>query len=118
MVIWLPAPFLPKLEINRKIGPLFELRSYTYAVGAIPKVIEAWRSNIEARMELSPPVGIWYTEIGGLNRWMHMWAYENYEHRAEARSKFASIGWPPKSEVSPITMENMLLHAADFSPVR
>lgn len=116
--ICLLAPFLPKLDLKRNIGPLFELRSYTYQTGAIPKVIEAWAPNIEARMGLSQPVGIWYTEIGGLNRWMHMWAYESYEQRTEARKKFASIGWPPKSSVSPLSMENMLLHAADFSPVR
>ena len=116
--ICIPAPFLPKLEIKRDIGPLFEMRSYDFPAGAIPKVIDAWGPNIEARMGLSKPVGIWYTEIGGLNRWIHMWAYESYEHRTEARKKFASIGWPPKSGVSPLKMENMLLHAVDFSPVQ
>lgn len=112
------APFLPKLEIKRNIGPLFELRSYTYPPNTIPNVIEAWGSKIEARMELSQPVGIWYSDIGGLNKWMHMWSYESYEARVEARKKFASIGWPPKAGVSPLTMENMLMHAADFSPVQ
>lgn len=112
------APFLPNLEIERNIGPLFELRSYTYPPNTIPQVIEAWGSKIEARMELSQPVGIWYSDIGGLNKWMHMWSYESYEARVEARKKFASIGWPPKSGVSPLTMENMLMHAADFSPVQ
>lgn len=112
------APFMPELDIKRNIGPLFELRSYTYPPNAIPKVIDAWGPKIEARMELSQPVGIWYSDIGGLNKWMHMWSYESYEARVEARKKFGSIGWPPKAAVSPLTMENMLMHAAEFSPVQ
>ena len=116
--VFTPAPFLPKLDIKRNIGPLFELRIYTYADGDIPKVIDAWGPAIEARMELSQPVGIWSLQEGDRNVWVHMWAYESYEHRTEGRKKFASIGWPPPSGQRPITMENMLLNAAPFSPVQ
>ncbi len=42
--IYIPAPFLPELEIDRNIGPLFELRVYKYPAGTIPKVIDAWGS--------------------------------------------------------------------------
>ena len=116
--IYIPAPFMPEVDIKRDIGPLFELRIYRYPAGTIPKVIEAWSENFEARNRLSPAVGVWYTEIGNLNLWAHMWAYESYEHRTDARKEFAAIGWPPKSGVSPLHMQNMLLIAADFSPVR
>ena len=116
--IFTPAPFLPVLDIMRNIGPLFELRMYTYPAGAIPKVIDAWGPAIEARMELSQPVGIWSLEDGDRNVWVHMWSYKSYEHRMEGRKKFASISWPPPAGVSPITMENMLLNAAPFSPVQ
>jgi hypothetical protein len=47
-----------------------------------------------------------------------MWAYESFEHRIEARKQFASIGWPPNVGVTPITMQNMLMLAADFSPIQ
>jgi hypothetical protein len=116
--IFTPAPFMPAFGRNRKIGPLFELRMYRYPVGAIPKVYEAWAPLIEARMKLAEPVGIWSSDIGGANQLAHMWAYESFEHRTEARAKFSSIGWPPNSGVSPITMENMLMLAADFSPIQ
>jgi len=116
--IFHPAPFLPKFDRERKIGPLFELRLYQYPVGAVSKVYEAWAPKIDARTKLCEPVGIWSSEIGGANQLAHMWAYESYEHRMEARAKFASIGWPPKSEVAPLSMQNMLMHAADFSPVQ
>ncbi|HIO63143.1 MAG TPA: NIPSNAP family protein, partial [Dehalococcoidia bacterium] len=39
--IYLPAPFMTPLG-DREIGPLYEMRIYTYAPGDIPKVIEAW----------------------------------------------------------------------------
>lgn len=113
-----PAPFLPQLDITRNIGPMFELRIYSYPDGAIPKVIDAWATAIDARMELSPPVGVWTLQDGKRNMLAHMWAYKSYEHRAEGRKKFASIGWPPPSGVSPLSMENMLLNAAPFSPVQ
>ena len=116
--IFIPAPFMPQLAIKRNIGPLFELRVYKYPAGGIPKVIAAWGANIDARLSLSDAVGVWYSEIGGLNLWAHMWAYESYEHRTEARAKFASVGWPPNSGVSPLNMRNTLMHAADFSPIQ
>jgi hypothetical protein len=114
--IFMPAPFMPSFDRERVIGPLFELRLYRYPVGAIPKVYEAWAPKIEARMKLAQPVGIWSSDIGGVNQLAHMWAYESFEHRMEARKQFGSIGWPPDSGVSPITMQNMIMFAADFSP--
>ena len=116
--IFMPAPFMPSFERERAIGPLFELRMYRYPVGAITKVYEAWAPKIEARMKLAQPVGIWSSDIGGANQLAHMWAYESFEHRMEARKQFASIGWPPDSRVMPITMQNMIMLAADFSPVQ
>ncbi|MBT7079553.1 MAG: hypothetical protein HN926_09360 [Chloroflexi bacterium] len=116
--IFMPAPFMPSFERERAIGPLFELRMYRYPVGAITKVYEAWTPKIEARMKLAQPVGIWSSDIGGANQLAHMWAYESFEHRMEARKQFASIGWPPDSGVMPITMQNMIMLAADFSPVQ
>ncbi|MBT4125341.1 MAG: NIPSNAP family protein [Chloroflexi bacterium] len=116
--IFMPAPFMPSFDRERTIGPLFELRMYRYPVGAIPKVYEAWAPKIEARMELAQPVGIWSSDIGGANQLAHMWAYESFEHRTEARAKFASIGWPPNAGVAPLTMQNMLMLAADFSPIQ
>ena len=54
--ILIPAPFSPPLE-EREVGPLFEIRSYTYQPGAIPAVIERWSEKIEARAKMLPIVG-------------------------------------------------------------
>ena len=116
--IFVPAPFLPSLDIERKIGPIFELRDYTLQPGTTSAWMEAWGSKINDRMELSQPVGIWSSELGQLNRWLHMWSYESWEHRTEARKKFADIGWPPSSGLRPLEQENMLYNAMPFSPVQ
>tara|TARA_Y100001936_G_scaffold109241_1_gene107398 strand:+ start:3509 stop:4123 length:615 start_codon:yes stop_codon:yes gene_type:complete len=116
--IFFPAPFMPKFDRNRNIGPIFELRLYKYPPGTIPLVIDVWSEKIESRMTLCPPVGIWYSELGGVNQWAHMWAYESFEHRIEARKQFQSIGWPPDSSVSPVSMQNMIMLAAKFSPIQ
>jgi NIPSNAP len=38
-------------------------------------MIERWSTQIAERVKLSPLVGAWYSELGGLNRWCHIWAY-------------------------------------------
>ena len=116
--IYYPAPFMRPLG-PLKVGPLFELRIYKYGQGDIPKVVNAWSDAIEAREKLSPLVGAWYTDVGSLNRWAHLWAYESFEHRMAVRSEGQAKGvWPPKSGVSPLAQESKLMWAADFSPIQ
>ena len=78
--IYHPAPFMTPLG-ERNIGPLYEMRIYTYPPQAIPKVLDAWAAGIDAREKLSPLVGCWYSEIGALNKFVHMWAYKSFEER-------------------------------------
>src|SRR6266478_8279341 len=73
--IFLPAPFSPKLE-PRQLGNLYEIRTYTLKPGGIPGVIDRWSTQIAERIKLSPLAGAWYSELGGLNRWCHIWAYK------------------------------------------
>lgn len=116
--VYLPAPFMTPLG-ERAIGPLYEMRTYTYAPRAIPRVLEAWGEAIAAREELSPLAGCWYSDIGGLNRLVHLWAYSSFEERASVRAEAQAKGiWPARSGVSPLKMENKLLVPASFSPMQ
>ena len=118
--IFIPAPFSPPLE-PRSVGPLFEIRSYTLAPGAVPGMIERWSSKIEERVKLSPLVGAWYSEFGGLNKWVHIWAYKDAAERQRIRSDAVARGiWPPGG-AAPGTMikqENKLVMPASCSPLR
>ena len=116
--ILLPAPFTQPMG-ERKIGPIYELRMYTYNPGDIPKVMEAWGGAIEERQKFSPLVGAWYSDVGDLNRWFHMWAYDSLEQRERVRAETREKGvWPPPSSVSPIKQENKLLIPAACSPMQ
>ena len=116
--IYVPAAFMTPMG-ERDIGPLYEMRTYTYAIGAIPRVLEAWGAAIEERVKLSPLAGCWRSELGGLNRFVHLWAYKSLEERGRVRAEALEKGvWPPRAGVSPIKMENKLLFPASFSPMK
>jgi NIPSNAP len=49
-----PAPFMHALgSRDYGTGNVYEMRTYTYAAGDIPKVLDAWAKTIEAREKLS-----------------------------------------------------------------
>jgi hypothetical protein len=118
--IFIPAPFSPALE-PREVGPLFEIRSYTLAPGALPGMIERWAGKIDERVKLSPLVGAWYSEFGGLNKWVHIWAYKDANERQRIRSEAIARGiWPPGGGAAGLVLkqENKLVMPASFSPLR
>ena len=118
--IFIPAPFSPKLE-PRRLGGLYEIRMYTLAPGAIPGQIERWSGAIEARLKYSPLAFAGHSELGGLNRWCHIWAYKDAAERFAVREKARADGvWPPKGGQPGQTLvqENMLVVPASFSPLR
>ncbi|MGQ4807632.1 hypothetical protein NKDENANG_00987 [Candidatus Entotheonellaceae bacterium PAL068K] len=113
-----PAFFMKPLG-ERRVGPIYELRIYQYEPGAVPKVIEAWGKVIAERETYSPLVGAWYSEVGNLNRWFHMWAYESFEQRLKIREETREKGvWPPPAGVIPLRQENKFLLPAACSPMQ
>jgi hypothetical protein len=117
--IFLPAPFSPALE-PREVGPLFEIRQYTLTLGAIPGLIARWSDKIEARTKFSPLIGGWYSELGTLNKWVHIWAYKNAAERFSVREAAAASGnWPARNPPGVVLkQENALMLPAAASPIR
>ena len=119
--IVIPAPFMRQLgSRNYGTGNVYEMRTYTYAPGDIPKVLEAWGKAIEARERFSPLAACWTSELGGLNKFTHIWVYKDLGERTRVREESRRPGgaWPPQAGVRPIRQENKLLIPASFSPVR
>jgi hypothetical protein len=116
-----PAPFMRALG-SRDFGSgnVYEMRTYTYAAGDTPKVLEAWAKVIESRERLSPLAACWTSELGGLNKFVHTWVYKDLAERARVReeSRRPGSGWPAQSGVRPVRQENKLLIPASFLPVR
>ena len=116
-----PAPFMRALgSRDYGTGNVYEMRTYTYAPGDTPKVLEAWAKVIESRERLSPLAACWTSELGGLNKFVHTWVYKDVNERARVREASRRPGgaWPPQSGVRPVRQENKLLIPAAFSPVR
>ena len=116
-----PAPFMRALgSRDYGAGSVYEMRTYTFAPGDMPKVLDGWAEAIEAREWLSPLAACWTSELGGLNKFVHTWVYKDLNGRVRIReeSRKPGIAWPPWTGVRPIRQENKLLIPAAFSPVR
>jgi NIPSNAP len=119
--IMTPAPFMHALgSRNYGTGNVYEMRTYTYASGDLPKVLEAWANAIPDREKFSPLAACWTSELGGLNKFVHTWVYKDLNERARVREEARTGGgqWPPQAGVRPVRQTNKLLIPAAFSPVR
>ena len=116
--IYLPAPFMT-LFGERNIGPLYEMRLYTYPTESILEVLEGWGECIAEREKLSSLAGCWYSESGGLNNFVSMWTYSGFDERLQIREEARAKGvWPPPISIRPVRQENKILFPAPFSPMQ
>ena len=69
---------------------------HTLKPGGIPGVIDRWSTQIAERIKLSPLAGAWYSELGGLNRWCHIWAYKDAAERLRSERARNEGVWPPR----------------------
>ncbi|MFQ5851147.1 MAG: NIPSNAP family protein [Candidatus Binatia bacterium] len=112
-----PAPFSPPLEA-KKLGNIYEIRTYTYMPGAIPTVLERWQKVIGERVKLSPLAACWHTAIGPLNQFIHIWPYQDMAERTRIRAECLKIqGWPPPTREFLLKQENAIVAPAPFSPL-
>ena len=83
--------------------------------------MERWARRCRNGIKLSPLVGAWHSELGGLNKWCHIWAYKDAAERqriraeAVAKRRLAAAGGPPGALLK---QENMLVVPAAFSPLK
>ena len=115
--IYVPFPFTPDFD-KSKTGPVFEWRSYTIKPHSVGGIIERWGDALEAREKLSPLLMAMHTDLGPLNKFVHIWPYESLEHRREVRAEAVSKGiWPPRGGADDLVFqENKIVFATPFSP--
>jgi hypothetical protein len=119
MVPWDNSPLLEP----GNMGPFFEMRTYSVSPGDQPKVQKAWAAALPARQKLSPLIATWFSELGGLNKFVHIWPYRSLDERTKVREQaIASGNWPPKAAAdapyNTTAQENKILLAAPFSPLK
>ena len=116
--IFAPAPFMRPLGGDQSLGNIYEMRSYIYQAGSMPEVVKRWAEAVPHREEYSPLAAAMYTEIGGLNKWVHIWPYKDLAERAKVREEAVkNPHWPPATREFLINQENKLMVPAFFSPM-
>ncbi len=113
-----PAPFSPPLP-ERKLGEIYEFRTYTYQPGTLPTVLERFGKVIPERTKISPLVFAGTTMIGPLNQFIHVWAYKDAGERERLRAEAAKTiaGWPPGTREFMVAQENTIMTPAPCAPL-
>lgn len=105
----------------RRLGGIFELRSYTLHPGNLLEWETHWRRGLKARREVMEGVGAWFVQIGELNTVHHLWQFANLEERRERREKSWSVeGWSDTvHKTVPLiqSMKSRILIPMSWSPV-
>ena len=116
--IFIPAPFMRPMGGDQALGDIYEMRTYTYKTGAMGEVIKRWEAAVPHREEYSPLAAAMHSEIGGLNKWVHIWPYKDIAERTKVRAEVSkNPNWPPETMEFLVKEENKLLIPASFSPM-
>jgi|KBSMisStaDraftv2_1062788.scaffolds.fasta_scaffold26359_3 hypothetical protein len=125
--IMTPLSMSPELK-PAKVGPYFEMRTYTLAnSGELPKLHKLWEVGIPERTKLSPLCAAWISELGGLNKFIHIWPYKSIDERNQVRDRAKAAGvWPPSllskklglPGYEMVAQENKILMPSAFSPIQ
>jgi hypothetical protein len=113
-----PAPFMRPLQ-PAAMGNVYEMRMYTVQLGKMAEVPQLWGAAIADREKLSPLAAGWYTDLGPLSVWIHVWPYADLGERARVRADAARQlkNWPPPARELYVHQENKPLVPSDFSPL-
>ena len=118
--------FSPELKPGNQ-GPFFEMRIYTYAPGQLPNLTKAWAHALPYRLKFGPVTALWYSELGGLNKFIHVWPYKTLDERWAMRNKIRETGdWPPSAAAKKAGLpgyalsmqENKIVMPSSFSPIQ
>ena len=93
------------------------MRTYTYEPGAMSELLKRWADALPDREKFSPLAAGMYTEMGSLNRWMHIWPYKDMNHRSEIRTEASKLPNWPSGAPGRISQENKIMIPASFSPM-
>lgn len=112
------APFSPPLP-EKKLGEIYEFRTYTYQPGTMPMVMERFGKVIPERTKISPLVFAGQTMIGPLNQFIHVWAYKDAGERERLRAEATKsvAGWPPATREFMVAQENTIMNPAPCAPL-
>jgi hypothetical protein len=86
-----------------------------------------WENAIDVRLKFGPVCALWYSELGALSKFIHIWPYRSLNERMEIRNKSHATGlWPPSVKAEKeggkgydlIAQEHKILMPSAFSPLQ
>ena len=96
---------------------IIEMRTYTLQPGHGCQFEERFGEALPARAKLSPLAAFWHTEVGPLNRVIHVWPYKDFEERTRVRAESQKLqGWPPNTREFVVEQQSEIFLPAPFSP--
>src|SRR5271169_4586628 len=96
---------------------IIEMRTYTLQPGTVATFEERFGAALPARAKVSPLAAFWHTEVGPLNRIIHVWPYENFAERTRLRAEATKLtGWPPNIREFVEEQQAEIFIPAPFSP--
>ena len=117
--IFTPAPFSAKIGGGQKLGSIYEMRVYGFRPGSMPTVLDRFAEAFKSgRLELSPAPLFMTSVTGKLDLALHIWPYESYAARDQARAAVKKLsGWPPDIGGFLLNQRNRILIPAACSPM-
>ncbi len=103
---------------------IYEERTYTIVTGRIQEYMKNYEElGLPVQLEvLGKLVGFFRTEIGGLDKVVHIWGYDSLDDRLERRDRLANHpDWPRYLDANLaliVDQENRLLIPAPVSPLK
>ena len=103
---------------------IYEERMYTILPGRMAEYMKNYEElGLPVQREvLGTLVGFFHTEIGALNKVVHIWGYDNLDDRLKKRESLANHpDWPRYLESNVkliVEQENRVLIPASFSPLK
>jgi NIPSNAP len=96
---------------------IVEMRTYTLQPGTVGQFEERFGAALAVRAKLSPLAAFWHTEVGPLNRVIHVWPYKDFEERTRVRAESQKLqGWPPNTREFVVEQKSEVFLPAPFSP--
>ncbi len=103
---------------------IVEQRVYTLIPGKAPELLAAYEDMAYpiAKQKLGKMLGYFYSEVGALNRIVHMYGYESFEDRLAKRAEIAKDSewqaYVTKARSLLTAQENSILIPTRFSPIK
>jgi len=100
-------------------GRIFEMSTQVLKPFTLSRMSKHWSDHYSERGTPRQLIGVFASDVGALNRWMHIWAYKNLEERTAVRSDPIAVPDRPWHESDIILEEETkILLPAPFSSMR